>query len=113
VAVTPQFSLLTVDGIAVDVHGNVHAVLIGFAVLGTPPLVQVNTATGVITPTITDPAEAAKFDTRSANDATARACMSRMPTCRKFREGPAQAWFASAWGFTAHPAEGRIIRISP
>ena len=63
VAVTPQFSLLTVDGIAVDVHGNVHAVLIGFALLGTPPLVQVNTATGVITPTVTDPAEAAKFDT--------------------------------------------------
>jgi hypothetical protein len=38
-------------------------VLIGFAVLVTPPLVQVNTATGVITPTVTDPAEAAKFDT--------------------------------------------------
>ena len=35
--------------------------------------------------------------------------MSRMPTCRKFREGLAQAWFASAWGFTAHPAEVRVI----
>jgi sugar lactone lactonase YvrE len=63
VAVTPEFSLLLPDGIAVDVHGNVHAVLPGFSLFGTPPLVQVDTATGVITPTVTDPAEAAKFDT--------------------------------------------------
>ena len=64
VPVTAPFSLLTVDAIAVDAHGNVHAVLPGFTVLGTPPLVKVNTATSVITPTVTDPAEAAKFDTR-------------------------------------------------
>ncbi len=63
VPVTPPFSLLTVDGIAVDVHGNVHAVLPGFSLFGAPPLVKVDTATGVITPTVTDPAEAAKFDT--------------------------------------------------
>jgi hypothetical protein len=45
--------LLTIDGIAVDVRGDIHGVVAGFALLGTHPLVRVEPHTGTITPTAT------------------------------------------------------------
>jgi DNA-binding beta-propeller fold protein YncE len=51
--VAEGISLLTIDGIAVDVRGDIHAVVAGFAVLGTYPLVRVEPHTGTITPTPT------------------------------------------------------------
>jgi sugar lactone lactonase YvrE len=60
-AVTVFFAVPTVDGIAMDVHGNIHAVLPGHAVLGAPPLVQVDPDTGVPTRT-TSPAFDGLFD---------------------------------------------------
>jgi sugar lactone lactonase YvrE len=62
-AVTPAFAVPTADGIAVDVNGHIHAVLPGFLVLGTSPLVRVDPETGAITPTVTDPEDADRFDT--------------------------------------------------
>jgi len=53
------FALLTIDGIAVDVRGDIHGIVAGFAVLGTHPLVRVEPHTGTITPT---PTMAAAFD---------------------------------------------------
>ena len=57
--VAEGFSLLTIDGIAMDVRGEIHGVVAGFALLGTDPLVRVEPSTGTIrsTPTI-----AAAFD---------------------------------------------------
>lgn len=46
--VTAAFSVPTIDGIAVDVKGNVYCVLPGHAVLGAPPVVKVDPATGSI-----------------------------------------------------------------
>jgi len=46
-AVTAFFAVPTIDGIAVDVHGHIHAVLPGHAVVGAPPLVEVDPADGV------------------------------------------------------------------
>jgi len=48
-AVTAFFAVPTIDGIAVDVHGHIHAVLPGHAVVGAPPLVKVDPAVGVPT----------------------------------------------------------------
>jgi len=48
-AVTAFFAVPTVDGIAVDVQGHIHAVLPGHAVVGAPPLVEVDPADGVPT----------------------------------------------------------------
>ena len=50
-AVTSFFAVPTVDGIAMDVHGQIHAVLPGHTVLGSPPLVRVDPATGAVTRT--------------------------------------------------------------
>jgi hypothetical protein len=43
-------ALRTVDGIAVDVRGNIHAVISGSIILGTAPLVRINPRTGSVTP---------------------------------------------------------------
>ena len=45
--------LLTIDGIAVDVRGDIHGVVAGFALIGTHPLVRVEPHTGTITQTPT------------------------------------------------------------
>ena len=42
-------ALLTIDGLAVDARGGIHAVIAGHAVLGTSPLVHVDPATGTTT----------------------------------------------------------------
>lgn len=54
--VAEDFALLTIDGIAVDVHGDIHGVVAGFALLGTHPLVRVEPHTGTIalTPTMAE-----------------------------------------------------------
>ncbi len=47
-AVTPFYALPSIDGIAVDVHGNIHAVLPGHAILGfLPPVVSIDPDSGV------------------------------------------------------------------
>lgn len=58
--VAQSFDLLTIDGIAVDVKGEVYAVIAGSALLGTNPLVRINSETGDIVP-ITD--QLVAFDT--------------------------------------------------
>ena len=54
--VAEDFALLTIDGIAVDVHGDIHGVVAGFGLLGTHPLVRVEPHTGTIarTPTMAE-----------------------------------------------------------
>jgi sugar lactone lactonase YvrE len=49
VAVTGLFAVPTIDGIAVDVHGNIHGVLPGHMIVGAPPLVKVDATTGAVT----------------------------------------------------------------
>jgi len=62
----PYTPLLTVDGIAADSSGDIHAVVPGFIVLllfGIPasPLVEMDAGTGAIDFTVTDPAVAFGF----------------------------------------------------
>lgn len=52
--------LLTIDGVAVDVKGNVYAVIAGAQVLGTRPLVRIDPETGLVV-SLTE--EVAAFDT--------------------------------------------------
>jgi sugar lactone lactonase YvrE len=47
VAVGPE--LLIVDGLAADVHGGLHAVIVGASIFGTAPVVHVDPRTGAIT----------------------------------------------------------------
>lgn len=50
-AVTAPFAVPTVDGIAMDVRGRIHAVLPGFSVVpGASPLVRIDPVTGTVTP---------------------------------------------------------------
>lgn len=51
--VAEDFALLTIDGIAADVHGDIHGVVAGFGLLGTHPLVRIEPHTGTIAPTPT------------------------------------------------------------
>lgn len=51
--VAESMSLLTIDGIALDVRGDIHGVVPGFALLGTDPLVRVEPRTGTVSPTLT------------------------------------------------------------
>jgi sugar lactone lactonase YvrE len=66
--VSDHLALLTADGIAVDVEGNIHVAIPGFAVLsavtGLPfsPLVKVDAETGEVTPLVTDLDDASLFD---------------------------------------------------
>jgi sugar lactone lactonase YvrE len=53
------FELLTIDGLAADTHGDLHAVIAGAAIFGTAPLVRVNPVTGAVTAST---AEWEKFD---------------------------------------------------
>jgi len=62
-AVTAPFAVPTVDGIAMDVHGQIHAVLPGFTILQVSPLVRIDPVTGVVTPTVIDPVDMSRFDT--------------------------------------------------
>ena len=48
------FELLTVDGLAADAHGDLHAVIAGAGIFGTAPVVRVDPATGEITATTSD-----------------------------------------------------------
>lgn len=62
----PYTSLLTIDGIAADADGNVHAVVPGSVILslfGIPasPLVKIDPGSGAIDFTVTDPAVALSF----------------------------------------------------
>lgn len=57
--VAEDFALLTIDGIAADVHGDIHGVVPGFGLLGTHPLVRIEPHTGTVAPT---PTMAAGFD---------------------------------------------------
>jgi sugar lactone lactonase YvrE len=43
------FDLLTVDGLAADAHGNLHAVIAGASIFGTAPVVRIDPKTGEIT----------------------------------------------------------------
>jgi hypothetical protein len=49
-------ALLTVDGLAADTFGNIHAVIPGFALLQSHPLVQVDPGTGQVVQTPTEDA---------------------------------------------------------
>lgn len=62
-AVTSPFAVPTVDGIAVDVHGQIHAVLPGFSIVESSPLVRIDPETGTVTPTVTNPIDSSRFDT--------------------------------------------------
>jgi hypothetical protein len=63
-AVTAPFAVPTIDGIAVDVHGQIHGVLPGFSLFpGGSPLVRVDPHTGAVTPTVIDPIDRSRFDT--------------------------------------------------
>ena len=62
-AVTPHFAVPTVDGIAMDVHGDIHALLPGFALVGSSPLVRIDPGTGAVTPTVTEAVDVSMFDT--------------------------------------------------
>lgn len=53
--IAEDFPLLTIDGIAVNVLGDIHGVVAGFALLGTDPLIRVEPHTGTITATPTMP----------------------------------------------------------
>jgi sugar lactone lactonase YvrE len=60
---TGVFGLLgTIDGVAVDIRGDIYGVIPGHAVLGTVPLVRVDARTGTIDSTVTDAAEFPEFD---------------------------------------------------
>jgi sugar lactone lactonase YvrE len=59
--VAAGFDLLTIDGIAIDADGKIHAVVPGFSVLGTSPLVRVDPNTGITTPAV-DPGAFGEFD---------------------------------------------------
>ena len=52
--VAEGFELLLVDGLAVDVHGGLHAAIAGSSIFGTAPLVRVDPRTGSITPSSPD-----------------------------------------------------------
>jgi hypothetical protein len=54
--------LLTIDGIAVGVQGDIYGVIPGYTILGTYPLVKINTDTGEVVPIVTNEEEMAKFD---------------------------------------------------
>jgi sugar lactone lactonase YvrE len=54
-----SFELLTIDGLAADAHGNLHAVIALSEVLGIAPLVRVNPETGEIK---SESAEVGRFD---------------------------------------------------
>jgi hypothetical protein len=62
-AVTVPFAVPTVDGIAMDVRGHIHAVIPGFALFQGLPLVSVDPGTGAVAPVVTDPAAVSRFDT--------------------------------------------------
>jgi DNA-binding beta-propeller fold protein YncE len=59
--VAQAFELLTVDGLAVDVTGQIHGVIPAFAVLGISPLVRVDPATGDTVATV-DSSAFGEFD---------------------------------------------------
>jgi sugar lactone lactonase YvrE len=61
--VTAPFAVPTVDGIAMDVHGQIHAVLPGFVLVKGSPLVRIDPATGTVTPTVINPVDLSRFDT--------------------------------------------------
>lgn len=60
-AVTPHFAVPTVDGIALDVHGYIHAVLPGFSLVASSPLVRIDPGTGAVA--MTEPVDVSMFDT--------------------------------------------------
>lgn len=62
-AATAPFAVPTVDGIAMDVHGQIHAALPGFSLFGASPLVSIDPATGAVTPTVVNPVDITRFDT--------------------------------------------------
>lgn len=62
-AVTAPFAVPIPDGIAMDVHGHIHAVLPAFPLLQTSPLVKIDPATGAVTPTVINPVDMSRFDT--------------------------------------------------
>lgn len=62
-AVTSAFAVPTVDGIAVDAHGQIYGVLPGFSLLQTSPLVRIDPGTGAVTAIVTEVVGASAFDT--------------------------------------------------
>jgi sugar lactone lactonase YvrE len=54
--------LFTIDGIAVDAKGAIHAVIPGYLVTGSSPVVKVDPNTGEISPSVTEPDAIAQFD---------------------------------------------------
>jgi sugar lactone lactonase YvrE len=62
-AVTSAFAVPTVDGIAVDAHGQIYGVLPGFALLQTSPLVRIDPGTGAVTGIVAEVVGASAFDT--------------------------------------------------
>jgi sugar lactone lactonase YvrE len=53
------FELLLVDGLAADVHGDLHAAIVGSTIFATAPVVRIDPRTGTITPSTV---EADRFD---------------------------------------------------
>jgi hypothetical protein len=62
-AVTMPFAVPTVDGIAMDIRGHIYAVIPGFSLLQSSPLVKVDPRSGAVNPVVTDPVAAGSFDT--------------------------------------------------
>ena len=62
-AMTMPFAVPTVDGIAMDIRGHIYAVIPGFALLQSSPLVRVDPRSGAVHPVVTDPVAAGSFDT--------------------------------------------------
>jgi sugar lactone lactonase YvrE len=62
-AVTSAFAVPTVDGIAVDTHGQIYGVLPGFALFQTSPLVTIDPGTGAVTGIVAEGVGASAFDT--------------------------------------------------
>jgi sugar lactone lactonase YvrE len=54
--------LFSIDGIAVDTQGAIHAVIPGYLVTGSSPVVKVDPATGEISRSVTEPEAIAQFD---------------------------------------------------
>jgi sugar lactone lactonase YvrE len=62
VVANDPWKLFTIDGIAVDVHGNIYAVLPGYLVIENSPVVKIDPKTGQFTALVTDPQAVAQFD---------------------------------------------------
>lgn len=62
-AITVPFAVPTIDGIAVDVHGQIYGVLPGFSLVESSPIVRIDPVTGAVTAMVSDFVASTAFDT--------------------------------------------------